>query len=441
MGVCCWSSGVFKVSDHRAEEKLLTGSDRLTGWWLKIGQPRPLCKPQWIEFPALDVDHVHFDVAVLLPFVSQIRWNPENDDFSLNVQRLEWNNDRKFESRYPTPPPDLSRMGSYKIRRLQLPQNVTEILKKNNLNSCKDVLSLTKLELQTLLGLSRSKAYDVIKNQEHTSVNTFLPLSLHSLDLLLQGGLLFGSITEFTGPPGVGKTQFCFMLSILTSLPVPLGLAAQVIYIDTESAFCAERLKIMAQKRFPGVIKEEVVQYLQRILVHKVNSITALKEVMLHLEKEIIKNKVKLIIIDSVASLMRKEFGTDGIDSLMERNKILMELAAMLKNLAQTYNLVVFLSNQIASHLVEPNSVPPDDSPDDEEGGITGMYTDLDDVPRPVASVPKKQKLQSVNTDHVIPALGNTWSHCVNTRLVAQFLNSSVRQVTILPIPCSRCSA
>ncbi|GFS56570.1 DNA repair protein RAD51 homolog 2 [Trichonephila inaurata madagascariensis] len=345
-------------------------------------------------------------------------------------------------------------MGSYKIRRLQLPQNVTEILKKNNLNSCKDVLSLTKLELQTLLGLSRSKvdsmldeisqkcistpktAYDVIKNQEHTSVNTFLPLSLHSLDLLLQGGLLFGSITEFTGPPGVGKTQFCFMLSILTSLPVPLGLAAQVIYIDTESAFCAERLKIMAQKRFPGVIKEEeVVQYLQRILVHKVNSITALKEVMLHLEKEIIKNKVKLIIIDSVASLMRKEFGTDGIDSLMERNKILMELAAMLKNLAQTYNLVVFLSNQIASHLVEPNSVPPDDSPDDEEGGITGMYTDLDDVPRPAAPVPKKQKLQSVDTDHVIPALGNTWSHCVNTRLVAQFLNSSVRQITILKSP------
>ncbi|GFQ69109.1 DNA repair protein RAD51 homolog 2 [Trichonephila clavata] len=291
-------------------------------------------------------------------------------------------------------------MGSYKIRRLQLPQNVIEILKKKNLNSCKDVLSLTKLELQTLLGLSRSKvdsilheiskkcisspktAYDVIKNQEQTSVNAFLPLSLHSLDLLLQGGLLFGSITEFTGPPGVGKTQFCFMLSILTSLPMPLGLAAQVIYIDTESAFCAERLKIMAQKRFPGAIKEEeVAHYLQRILVHKVNSITALKEVMLHLEKEIIKSKVKLIIIDSVASLMRKEYGTDGIDSLMERNKILMELAAMLKDLAQTYNLVVFLSNQIASHLVEPNSVPPYDSSDDEEEGVTGMHTDLDDVP------------------------------------------------------------
>lgn len=342
-------------------------------------------------------------------------------------------------------------MGSYKIRRLQLPQNVVEIFQRKNLNSCKDVLTLTKLELQSLLGLSRSKvdsilheiskkcvaipktAYDLIKNQEHMSINAFLPLSLHSFDLLLQGGLLFGSITEFTGPPGVGKTQFCFMLSILTSLPMPLGLAAHVIYIDTESAFCAERLKIMTQKRFPGALKEEneVAQYLQRILVHKINSITALKEVMIHLEKEVIRNEVKLIIVDSVTSLMRKEFGTNGIDSLMERNKILMELAAVLKNLAQTYNLVVFLSNQIASHLIESSTVPPEESPDDEEVGMT----DLNEAPPPAAPVPKKSRLQGADTDHVIPALGNTWSHCVNTRLVAQFLDSSVRQLTILKSP------
>ncbi|GFU59892.1 DNA repair protein RAD51 homolog 2 [Nephila pilipes] len=344
-------------------------------------------------------------------------------------------------------------MGSFKIRRLKLSQNVVEILEKKNLNSCKDVLSLTKLELQSLLGLSRSKvdsilheiskkcisapktAFDIIKNQEQMSVNVFLPLSLQSLDLLLQGGLLFGSITEFTGPPGVGKTQFCFMLSILVSLPKPMGLGTQVIYIDTESAFCAERLKNMAQKRFPSALKEEkeVAQFLQRILIHKISSTTALKEVMLQLEKDVIRNKVKLIIIDSVASLMRKEFGTDGMNSLMERNKILMEQAAILKYLAQTYNLVVFLSNQVASHLVEPNSAPPDDSPDDEEVDIAGL--DLDDELPPAAPVPKKTRLQGADTDRVIPALGNTWSHCVNTRLVARFVDSSVRQLTILKSP------
>ncbi|CAL1270211.1 unnamed protein product [Larinioides sclopetarius] len=279
-------------------------------------------------------------------------------------------------------------MGSYKIRRLHVPENILGILEKNNLNTCKDVLSLSKLELQSLLGISRNKlenllqeiskkciadpetAYDIIKNQEST--NVFLPLSLHSLDLLLQGGLPFGSITEFAGPPGVGKTQFCFMLSLLAALPSPCGLAESVVFIDTESAFSAQRIRSIALKRFPQVVRHDsdVILLLQRIFVHKVNSVIGLKEVVRQLEKEIIKNKVKVIIVDSIASLMRKEFGTDGIDSVMERNKILMEQAAVLKDLAQTYNIVVFLTNQIVSHLVEINSIIPDDSPDDEEANI-----------------------------------------------------------------------
>ncbi|GBM82855.1 DNA repair protein RAD51 2 [Araneus ventricosus] len=345
-------------------------------------------------------------------------------------------------------------MGSYKIRRLHLPENIVGILEKNNLNTCKDVLSLSKLELQSLLGVSRNKlesllqeiskkciadpetAYNIIKHQEST--NAFLPLSLHSLDLLLQGGLPFGSITEFTGPPGVGKTQFCFMLSLLVALPSPCGLEENVIYIDTESAFSAQRIRNIALKRFPQVIRQDndVIPLLQRIFVHKVNSVIGLKEVVLQLEKEIIRNKVKVIIVDSIASLIRKEFGTDGIDSVMERNKILMEQAAVLKDLAQTYNIVVFLTNQIVSHLVEINSVIPDDSPDDEEANIDYNFQDLGGAaPAPPAPVQKKPKLRGVDADHVIPALGNTWSHCVNTRLVAQFLDSTVRQLTIVKSP------
>ncbi|GIX67714.1 DNA repair protein RAD51 homolog 2 [Caerostris extrusa] len=211
-------------------------------------------------------------------------------------------------------------MGSYKIRRLNLPQNIVEILEKKNLHSCKDVLQFTKLELQLMLGLSRNKienilqeiskkcistpqtAYDIFKDRGLLTANGFLPLCLHSLDLLLQGGLPFGSITELTGPPGVGKTQFCFMLSVLASLPPPHGLGTGVIYIDTESTFCAQRLQNMVQKKFS-------------------------KKLFANLKRNN-SNNVKLIIIDSIASLMRKEF---GIDSILERNKILMEQTAVIK--------------------------------------------------------------------------------------------------------------
>lgn len=47
---------------------------------------------------------------------------------------------------------------------------------------------------------------------------------------------------QIAGPSGCGKTQFSMMLSVICTLPEESqGLDASVIYIDTESAFSAER--------------------------------------------------------------------------------------------------------------------------------------------------------------------------------------------------------
>lgn len=47
---------------------------------------------------------------------------------------------------------------------------------------------------------------------------------------------------QIAGPAGCGKTQFCIMLSVLTTLSQDKGgLDASVIYIDTEAAFSATR--------------------------------------------------------------------------------------------------------------------------------------------------------------------------------------------------------
>lgn len=47
---------------------------------------------------------------------------------------------------------------------------------------------------------------------------------------------------QIAGPPGCGKTQFSLMLSIVAVLSPSLGgLGRQVVYIDTEAAFTAER--------------------------------------------------------------------------------------------------------------------------------------------------------------------------------------------------------
>lgn len=49
-------------------------------------------------------------------------------------------------------------------------------------------------------------------------------------------------VCQVTGPSGCGKTQLCIMLSVLATLPRSMGgLDSGVIFIDTESAFSAER--------------------------------------------------------------------------------------------------------------------------------------------------------------------------------------------------------
>lgn len=54
--------------------------------------------------------------------------------------------------------------------------------------------------------------------------------------------ILIFYFTQIAGPSGCGKTQFCTMLSVLATLPGNRGgLEGKVLYMDTESAFSAER--------------------------------------------------------------------------------------------------------------------------------------------------------------------------------------------------------
>ena len=62
------------------------------------------------------------------------------------------------------------------------------------------------------------------------------------------------------------------------------------------------------------------------------------------LEEEIISKGVKLVIIDSVASVVRKEFDTQLQGNMRERNKFLAREAASLKYLAEEFSIPVSFS-------------------------------------------------------------------------------------------------
>ena len=164
------------------------------------------------------------------------------------------------------------------------------------------------------------------------------------LDKLLGGGVETGSITEMYGAFASGKSQVGFQLAVNVQLPKEKGgLDGGVVFLDTESTFRVHRLKQLAEAA--GLNFEEV---LKRIKVARcMNS----DHQMLLVEKveEIIKEgfPVRLVIVDSLMSLFRSEF--TGRGELATRQQKLNKHIHKLQKLADTYNIAVYVTNQVMS--------------------------------------------------------------------------------------------
>ncbi|XP_038639591.1 DNA repair protein RAD51 homolog 2 isoform X2 [Scyliorhinus canicula] len=334
----------------------------------------------------------------------------------------------------------LQNMANKKLKRTGLPSELCERLSKYQIVNCQDFLSLSPLELMRFTGQSIQKVSELAKTvsracapkmvtglemkaQRGSQPSTaFFPTSLTELDEVLHGGLACGNLTEVTGPSGCGKTQFCMMLSVLATLPVSMGgLDGAVIYIDTESAFSAERLIEIARCRFPNYFcaDQKLITMTNRIhLYRELTCLDVLKRIE-SLEEDIILKGVKLIVVDSVASVVRKEFDPRLQGNLSERSNLLSSEAATLKFLAEEFFIPVILTNQITTRLSQNRaacSVPG-----------SGVGDSL--LPEDCGVSPDGE------TSYATAALGNTWSHSVNTRLIMQYLDYHSRQIIIAKSP------
>lgn len=237
---------------------------------------------------------------------------------------------------------------------------------------------------------SCASALDLV-DRKSGALHTTLP----ALDSALHGGLPPSSITEVVGPAGVGKTQFCHQMAVQACLPVEEGgLGGCVVYIDTEAAFSPKRLVEILTTRYPryaeaGNVHSLLQPFTQRVTVYRVDSTTDLMTRLDSLEETIIENNVKLIVVDSIASVARKDFDDGGV---MRRQALLAAQAATLKRLAENFNIPVLVSNQVTTTSQRP-------------------YYEFD---RPHFGGADKSL-------YVTAALGYVWAHAVNTRIVLEF--------------------
>lgn len=59
------------------------------------------------------------------------------------------------------------------------------------------------------------------------------------------------------------------------------------------------------------------------------------------LEEEVISHRIRLVIVDSIASLVRKEFSSSAGSSLVQRTNFLSRQAALLKYIAEVFRIPV----------------------------------------------------------------------------------------------------
>ncbi len=250
-----------------------------------------------------------------------------------------------------------------------------------------DLVEVLDLPYETLQSLLQRVAQAIVPHpvtaldllRKSSEAPLYLRTLLPPLDEALLGGLPAGSICEVVGPAGLGKTQFSLGMCIVGCLD-RLADEGRVLFIDTERKFSGERLSQIARERFPESFPNEhaVNTMMERVLVKKPESSAKLLELLETLESSIIDHGIKLIIIDSIASLARSDFGAKDV---MERQKLLGQQASRLKYLAESFRIPVLVTNQVTTAI----------------GSSAGG---------------------GGNTTILTAALGPMWAHAVNTRLV-----------------------
>ena len=160
-----------------------------------------------------------------------------------------------------------------------------------------------------------------------------------AFDTLLGGGLETGAIVECFGEFGSGKTQLGHALTVNVQ---SVEKDAVAVYIDTENTFRPERIIQLAKGA--GLDEEQVLKNIKVARAYNSDHQMLLAEKIEDLIKKQGLN-VKLVVIDSLTAHFRAEF--IGRGTLADRQQKLNKHMHVLLKLADTYNLCVYVTNQV----------------------------------------------------------------------------------------------
>jgi RAD51-like protein 2 len=248
------------------------------------------------------------------------------------------------------------------------------------------------------------------------------------IDALLGEGMPTGEVTEVVGAPGVGKTQLCMQLAVDATIPESLGgVDGQVVYVDTEGSFVANRcaqvadalathLRAMAETRDADIPVLSAEEQLSRIhvirclsLAEQLGALLALPSIV----ESIAGPPVRLIIVDSIAFHYRAESADPAL-----RAKQLAAQAQVLHGLAMRRDLAVVVINHVTTKV---------SSAAHEARAMNALFADEESPMRRAVASAALAVSSSDRKSHLVPALGDSWAHACTNRLHLFWSSDGIR--------------
>lgn len=147
------------------------------------------------------------------------------------------------------------------------------------------------------------------------------------VDKLLNGGIECDTITNIYGPAGSGKTNIALATAIANS-------GRKILYMDTEGSFSVERFRQLGgtDEKMKDIIFLEVHTWKDQHAEFQ------------RLEKLVEKEKIALIIIDSLVALYRLELDQENFQAI---NRQLATQYSILSKITRKYKIPVLVTNQV----------------------------------------------------------------------------------------------
>ena len=283
------------------------------------------------------------------------------------------------------------------------------------------------------------------------------------LDSFLGGGVPTQGLTEICGESGAGKTQLCMQLLLTAQRSTRLhGLGGKTLFLSCEGQFPIRRLQEMAHhvaaaesnsETSAESIEARTKDLIGNVLITHIEDAEELMDVMtVTLPMELRRGLVKLVIVDSITAVCRGHYD-NSISGLTERADVLISLAAYMKQMSHQYECAFVVVNQVsacfhmgqkacsdmATSYIPNGQEPPPEIPrvrkrQRREADVVKGEEEEEVEVEEVEEIEEEENDQGLSSVHrawsvplpkFTPALGVTWTTCVNTRVMLTRGNGS----------------